>query len=149
MHAPREHYQRLLMGAIDQELTPSELAEFNQLLNQNPEFQAEWQKHQKLKEVLKVMKFKSPPAEVWDSYWLNIYNKIERGIAWIAISIGTIILMTYGLYQALTALLADQNLGLIKYAILAVILGFVILLVSVIREKVMLQKQERYQEVQR
>lgn len=149
MNDHQEHFRRLLMSAIDQELTLSELAEFNQLLNQDPEFRAEWQQHQKLKEVLKVMKLKSPPAEVWDSYWMSIYNKIERGIAWIAISIGAIILITYSLYQAITSLLADQHLGLIKYAILAVILGFVILLVSVIREKIMIQKQERYKEVQR
>lgn len=146
----RERFYQLLMGAVDQELTSSELKEFNHLVETNPGFQKEWEQYKKLKEVTQAMKFKSPSKEVWDNYWLNTYNKIERGIAWIIFSIGAIILITYGLFKAVEAIIADPQLqGIIKIGIIAVLLGLVILLVSVVREKLFIKRSDPYKEIQR
>ncbi len=146
----RERFYQLLMGAVDQELTSSELKEFNHLVETNPGFQKEWEQYKKLKEVTQAMKFKSPSKEVWDNYWLNTYNKIERGIAWIIFSIGAIILITYGLFKAVEAIIADPQLqGIIKIGIIAVLLGLVILLVSVAREKLFIKRSDPYKEIQR
>jgi hypothetical protein len=145
-----ERFQQLLMGAVDQELTSTELKKFNQLVETDPGFRKEWQQYKKLKEVTQAMKFKSPPKEVWDNYWMNTYNKIERGIAWIIFSIGAIILITYGLFKAVEAIIADPQLeGIIKIGIIAVLLGLVILLVSVAREKLFVRKSDPYKEIQR
>ena len=96
------------------------------------------------------MKFKSPPGEIWERYWVNIYNRIERGIAWIIFSIGFIILLTYGIFKAIEAIIADPKLeGIIKFGILAVIAGIVILVVSVMREKLYTRKKDPYKEVQK
>jgi hypothetical protein len=146
----RERFYQLLMAAVDQELTSSELKEFNHLVETNPGFQKEWEQYKKLKEVTQAMKFKSPSKEVWDNYWLNTYNKIERGIAWIIFSIGAIILITYGLFKAVEAIIADPQLqGIIKIGIIAVLLGLVILLVSVVREKLFIKRSDPYKEIQR
>ncbi|MDZ7333078.1 MAG: hypothetical protein ONB31_13980 [candidate division KSB1 bacterium] len=145
-----ERFNQLLMGAIDQELTPQEWNEFNQIVNSNRQLLKEWKHYKKLKEVARAMKFKSPPKEVWDNYWMNTYNKIERGIGWIIFSIGAIILITYGLFKAVESMIADPKLqGIIKIGIIAVLLGLVILLVSVIREKLFVRKSDPYKEVQR
>ena len=96
------------------------------------------------------MKFKSPLPEVWDKYWINIYNRIERGIGWILFSIGCIILLTYGIFKAIESIIADPQLGgIIKIGILAVITGIVILAVSVMREKLFTKKSDPYKEIQR
>ncbi len=97
------------------------------------------------------MKFKQPHTEVWDKYWVNIYNRIERGIAWIIFSIGCMILLTYGLFKAVESIIAEPQLEIIvKIGILAVIAGTVILLVSVARERLFIKKTDRYsKEVQR
>jgi len=146
----KERSYQLLMGAVDQELTSSELKEFNHLIKTDPGFRKEWEQYKKLKEVTQAMKFKSPPKEVWDNYWLSIFNKIERGIAWIIFSIGAIILITYGLFKAVEAIIADPQLeGIIKIGIIAVLLGLVILLVSVAREKLFVRKSDPYKEIQR
>jgi len=146
----QERMNHLLMGAVDGELTHQEQLEFEQLLKQHPDLNQQWQKFRNLKEVTQTMKFKSPPAEVWDKYWLNIYNRIERSIAWILVSIGAIILIVYGLYHAIESLIADTQLqGIIKIAVLAVLAGLVILLVSVLREKLIIRKSDPYKEVQR
>ena len=148
--AMKERFYQLLMGAVDQELTSSELKEFNHFVQTNPEYQKEWEQFQKLKEVTQAMKFKSPPKEVWDNYWLRTYNKIERGIAWIVFSIGAIILITYGLFKAIEAIIADPQLqSIIKIGIIAVLLGLAILLVSVVREKLFIKRSDPYKEIQR
>lgn len=146
----RERFHTLLMGAIDGELTYEQKSEFDRLVTKYPELHKEWQQYQKIKEVTQTMKFKSPSAEVWDRYWVNIYNRIERGIGWIIFSIGCIILLTYGIFKAIESIIADPQLeGIVKFGILAAIAGIVILLVSVFREKLFTRKKDPYKEVQR
>lgn len=145
-----ERFQHLLMGAVDHELTAEEMREFEMLVQKYPEFQTEWTKYQHLKEVTQSMKFKSPKKEVWDNYWMHVYNRIERGIAWIIFSIGAIILITYGLFKAVEAVIADPQLeSILKVGIIAIIAGVVILLVSVAREKLFMSKSDPYKEIQR
>lgn len=145
-----ERFQQLLMGAVDQELSAAEQDEFEKLVQQNPDLKKEWEKFKSMKEVLSTMKFKNLPEKAWDSYWLNVFNRLERGIAWMLVSIGSVILITYGLFKAVEEMFQDQQLILIiKVAILAVLAGLVILLVSVIREKLIIRKSDPYKEVKR
>ena len=150
-HANHEQrFHELLVKAVDDALNAQEQREFEQLIVQNPEFQQEVREHKKLREVIKMMKVKEPPREVWDSYWQGVYNRIERGIGWILLSIGSMILLTYGGYKMVESLIADPNLaGILKAAILLVIAGTVVLLVSVVREKLFMRKSDPYKEVQR
>lgn len=146
----QERFQHLLMGAVDHELMAEEMREFEMLVQKYPEFQTEWTKYQHLKEVTQSMKFKSPKKEVWDNYWMHVYNRIERGIAWIIFSIGAIILITYGLFKAVEAVIADPQLeSILKVGIIAIIAGVVILLVSVAREKLVIRQSDPYKEIQR
>jgi len=150
-HANHEQrFHELLVKAVDGTLNEQEQREFEQLIAQNPEFRQEVREHQKLREVIKMMRVKEPPGEVWDSYWQGVYNRIERGIGWILLSIGVMILLTYGGYKAVESLIADPNLaGILKAAILLVIAGTVVLFVSVVREKLFTRKSDPYKEVQR
>jgi len=146
----RERFQQLLMGAIDYELSTDEDREFKLLLHQYPEFLQEYQEFEKMKEVFQTMKFKTLPDKEWDSYWLKVYNQIERGIAWILFSVGSVILITYGLYKWVETLFASQNVDLIvKIGIFALIAGLVILFISIAREKLISRKVDPYKEVQR
>ena len=146
----QERFQQLLMGALDNELPSDELLEFNVLVRQYPDFKTELEQYRHLKEVTQSMKFKSPKQEVWDSYWMKVYNRIERGIAWIIFSVGAVILITYGLFKAVEAIIADPQLELIiKIGIIAVLAGMVILFVSVIREKLFVRKSDPYKEIER
>ncbi|MBD3287380.1 hypothetical protein GF337_01135 [candidate division KSB1 bacterium] len=146
----RERFRILLMAKIDDELTTQESGELQQLLRTYPELEKEWNTYHKLKEVTNTMALKSPPKEVWDKYWINIYNRIERSIAWILVSIGAIILITWSLFRALESMLADTQLvPFVKIGILLALAGFVILIVSVLREKLIIRKTDPYKEIQR
>ncbi|MFQ5674329.1 MAG: hypothetical protein ACE5G1_00405, partial [bacterium] len=94
--AENARFQTLLMKAIDGEIGADERAEFERFITSDSAFKKEWQQLKKLKEVTSNMNFKSLPGEAWDKYWLNVYNRLERGLAWILFSIGGIILLTYG-----------------------------------------------------
>jgi predicted anti-sigma-YlaC factor YlaD len=97
----------------------------------------------KFEEVMSQMKLKEPPKEAWKMYWTSVYNRMERRIGWILFSIGAIIILFFGLIQA-----PDVPL-LFKVAILSVLGGLVVLLVSLARERVFVRKRERYKEVEK
>jgi len=145
-----DRFNILLMGAVDGELNSEEWGEFERLIADRPEFKKEYEEFKKLKEATKDMKFKNPPAEIWDSYWLNVYNRIERGLGWILLSIGCIILLTFAGYHFFKALIFDANLPLIiKISIFSVIAGVAILLVSIVRERLFTYKSDPYKEIKR
>ncbi len=47
-------------------------------------------------EVMSKVKLKKPPEEAWQLYWASVYNRLERRVGWILLSIGAIILGFYG-----------------------------------------------------
>jgi hypothetical protein len=147
----KETFHQLLMAAVDGELSNDEKARFEQYVRQYPECREEWQRYAKLKEVTKTMQFAKPHPEVWDRYWVGVYNRLERGLGWIVFSIGCVILLTYGGFKAIEAIIADPQLELIvKIGIIAVIGGLTMLMVSVIREKLFTARTDKYQkEVER
>lgn len=94
------------------------------------------------------MKLKNPPVEVWDKYWLGIYSRLERGIAWILISIGATVIMIFGGFKAVESVIQDPTIAwFFKAAILMLIAGGAILFVSVLRERIFLRKTDKYKEI--
>ena len=91
-----------------------------------------------------------PPDEVWDSYWTSVYNKLERGIAWILVSVGTVILSGWAGWEVIQAIAQDSDIPTFaKVSMLAVLVGLVILFVSVLREKLRVRAKDPFKEVQR
>jgi hypothetical protein len=144
-----ERFIYLIEKYFDGELTSEEKSEFDSLLL-DKNLKNEFEEQKRVKEVLNKMKLKNPSAEIWDRYWLSVYNKVERGLAWIAISIGVLILIVYGSIGAVESFLADtQTPGIVKLGISALVIGGLILLFSVIREKLFIGARDKYKEVQR
>lgn len=101
-----------------------------------------------LKGITMNMKFAAPSDEAWRLYWKGIYNRIERGIGWIFLSAGLIILLCYGLYAVFTEFFSDPEVPtLLKIGVACAGVGCITLLVSIIREKCFRNKTERYREV--
>jgi len=150
MNVMKEREIYLFELALEGELNSEEQNEFNLLLESNPQLKIEYDEQKKIKGVLMNMSLKNPGKEFWDGYWLSIYNRIERGIAWILISISAIIIAGYGIYEAMTNLLADTNIpGFMKISIIVFVIGLAILIFSLIREKLASRKKDKYREIQR
>jgi hypothetical protein len=139
-----------IMALVDDELPEDEKKQICAHIKTCTTCAREYASLTKLKGVTGEMKMKKLPEFYWDEYWQHIYNRIERGISWLLISIGTIIILGYVLWQALGELIADEQINpLVKGGIFILLIGVLILLVSVIREKIMVRKVDRYREVER
>jgi len=145
-----ERFIYLMEKFFNGTITQNEEREFNELVLINPGLKNEFEDQKRIKEVLNKMKMKNPSSEVWDSYWLGIYRKIERGFAWIAISVGLIVVAGFVIFNAIDAFLKDYTTPLIlKWGIGILSVGVLILLISLIREKIFTYKKDKYKEIQR
>ena len=80
---------------------------------------------------------------------LGLYEAGE-GAGFIGAVVGAIILLVYGAWQGIEEMIGDASLPwYIKTALLALLFGLVVLLVSVIREKLFLGIRQRYKDVER
>jgi ferric-dicitrate binding protein FerR (iron transport regulator) len=146
--ASEERWTRLLMSALDGELSETEREAFEDVLEHDSELRAEWDRLRRVKEVTDSMKLREPPEEVWGSYWSGVYRRTERGIAWILVSVGAIVLISWGLVHWVQDVLADTSVpGLIRWASVGLVVGLVILFVSVVREKLHIRKSDPYKDV--
>jgi len=145
-----EKFLHLMEKLFDDELTLEQKQEFNELLNSNELYKKEFEEQKRIKEVLNNMKLKNPSAELWDVYWEKTYNKIERGIGWLAVFIGTLILLGYASIEFVSQLYSDESIPfLIKFGTVSLVFGFLVILFSVFRERLFTFKTDKYKETQR
>jgi hypothetical protein len=129
-------------------LSDDERRQFEQELESNAELRAELEEFKKLKKVTDHMHYADLPDEVWENYWHSIYRKTERGLGWILLSVGAMIVLCFGAYEVFSQLYADPEAPLwLKIGITGVTLGAIVLLVSYGRERLFAYKRERYREV--
>lgn len=95
------------------------------------------------------MELKQAPKEIWRVYWSSVYNRLERRVGWIFLSIGAMILLFFGGYKLVESIIQDPSISwLLKAGILAFLAGMVILLGSLAREQFFVRKRERYKEIE-
>ncbi len=140
----------LMEKYFDSSLSSEEEREFENILSDDTEFKTEFEEQKRIKEVLNKMNLKNPTNEFWDAYWLGIYNKFERSLAWLFISIGAIMVFAYSAFIAVEKFLADTTTpGIVKWGSAFLVFGLMFLLYSVIREKLTVSKKDKYKEIQR
>jgi len=110
----------------------------------------EWESLQKLKKITSSIQLSQPEEEVWKMYWEQVYNRLERGLGWIFLSIGTIIFLAYGAMHFVHDFLKDPQEPLaIKIGVSSAVLGVIILFVSVLRERLFIRKTDKYKEIEK
>jgi len=145
-----EEVKPYLMSHLDGEIEPDKKTEIEKHLAECEECKREYQAFVKLKQETDKMKLADLSDELWNGYWKGVYRRVERGTGWVLLSMGAIILLCFGAYQFFKELLGDPNISLIvKIGVSMGALGAIVLLVSIIRERLFLCKTERYKEVQR
>jgi hypothetical protein len=143
----RDRFRMLMMKALDGELAGSEHSEFDNFLHDN-ECADEWAQFRNMKEATMSLKFSAPAPEVWDTYWTSVYNRLERGLGWLLLSLGAVALLAWGAVLAAEALWADGEVPLLmKIAIFSVAGGLFLLFFSIIRERWFTSRHDIYKEV--
>jgi len=145
-----KRYIELIEKYFAEEISEEEKVEMEKIFSQDARLRKEFEEQKKVREALKKMKLKEPPREAWDNYWTHVYNRVERKIAWVLISIAAIVLLSYSAIESIENLLRDvQTPAIVKYVILVLSVGLIILFVSLVREKFFVSKHDKYKEVQR
>ncbi|NLV71773.1 MAG: hypothetical protein GXY46_04095 [Actinobacteria bacterium] len=135
---------------LDDELEPAERTAFEEELARNPGLREEMEEMRKMKSFVGGMTLRELPDKAWDHYRERTYNRMERRVGWILLSIGAMVLVGYGLYELVVFLVSDaEPAWWIRAAIGAACVGLAILLVSVIRERIFVWKRDPYREVKR
>jgi predicted anti-sigma-YlaC factor YlaD len=142
--------KELISSYFDGELDKEKKKLAEEHLKECSECREEFEGMNEFEEVMGKMEFKKPAREVWEIYWTSVYNRLERRIGWILLSLGAMILLFFGGYKAIEGIIQDPTTPLIlKVGIIALLGGLVVLLVSIIRERIFVRKRERYKEVEK
>lgn len=136
-----DDHERDCMRYLDGEMSDAERRRFDAHLRSCESCRNLCRDFSRLKEVTDTMKIADLPRTVWDGYWDRIHNRIERRIAWFVFIVGLIMLNGYWIYQAVTDPGLRSFLGL---ALVFTIGGFAVLFLSVLREKLTVNKSDPY-----
>ena len=146
----KDKLKELLTAYADGELDEEGRREAERHLAESEDLRRELESMKKVKSLTSHMQLVLPEEEVWKMYWNQVYNRIERGIGWILLSMGAIILLSFGVFHFVQDFLLDPEPPLImKIGVSTATLGVIILLVSVLRERLFIRKTERYKEIVR
>ena len=80
--------KELISSYHDGELDNREKQMLEEHLEQCSECRREFEEMGKFEEVMGKMQLKKPQKEMWEVYWNTVYNRLERGLGWILLSIG-------------------------------------------------------------
>lgn len=147
---PMDERTDLLMRALDGELDAAERAAFEARLADDPELREEWRRLSRAREATMGMRLRHPPEAVWDAYWTSVYSRAERGLGWLLVSLGVIVVGGWAAWTWIGGLLADSATPLIvRLGMIAMFTGVVILAISVVRHRINVLRTDPYKDIQR
>jgi len=139
-----------IMALLDEELNEDQIEGVKKHLETCEKCSEDYASIKKVKEVTGKMKFKKLPEFYWDDYWKHIYNRIERGLSWVFLSLGAIIILCFAGWEFLDKLTANQDIHpLLRWGIFIFLIGIIILIISILREKMMVRRVDKYKEIER
>jgi len=145
-----DEIKKLVTLYHDGELGEKDERIVEQHIQECQECRKEFEEIKKLEGVMDKMELKQPSKEAWEQYEKSVYNRLERKIGWIFLSVGAMILLFFGGYKLVEGLIKDPSCPvLLKVGILVGLGGVVILIVSLAREQLFSYKKERYKEIKK
>jgi len=138
----------LLSAYVDGELCPEEAVRVEAYLAESPQARREVARLRELNDLTAALRLKDAPPEAWEVFWNGAYNRAERSLGWILLTVGAAIVGGFALYKLADVVLAIATLPwLVKVGIFAGGCGLIALLISVIRERLFVRKRTRYDDV--
>lgn len=140
----------LMMAYIDNELDDEQKRSFEKHLMSCADCRKEVEEFRKLKQITDDLALAEPEDVVWRQYWSGIYNRVERGVGWVLFSVAVILLLIYGGFRIIEAIIKDPTVDkVLKMGLLTLIVGAAILFVSILRERIYFWKKDRYKDIRR
>lgn len=134
------------MRYLDGEMPSEERLEFERHLEECETCRRSFESFRELQSLTRRVKMKDQTDEFWESYRKSLYRRLERSIAWVLIIVGAVMFAGYALYQAFGSFgkLTFEKLALVVFAV-----GALLLLVSVIRERLHQYRGDKYSKIDR
>jgi hypothetical protein len=143
-------WKDLMMGYLDNELDDRQHRQFQEHLKTCTDCAGELDEFMKLKAITDDVTLNEPQDRLWQEYWVSLYNRLERGTGWILLSLAGILLIIYGGFKAIEAVIKNPDIELtLKFGLLALLAALAILFVSVLRERLYFWRKDRYKDVRR
>ena len=143
-----EDFPMLSMAYLDEEMPPEERLEFEKHLESCADCRRELEKLRRVKEVTTRMKLADLEERDWEAYWGGVYNRLERGAGWIFFSAGAIVVLAFAAYYALRDFFLDPSAPLLfRLGVASLLLGLLILIVSVGRQRLHAWRRDPYRGV--
>jgi len=143
-------WNELISAYLDDELSPADRLEFERRLERGEVSGQELEEMRAMRSLTKSIQLDEFPDEIWERYWHQTYNRMERNTGWILLSIGTIILTSYGAYEFLSSLWIDPSEPWwLRLAVGCVAIGLSVLFVSVLRERWFVRNRDPYRGIKR
>lgn len=85
-----------------------------------------------------------------DRFWLGVYSRLERGVAWVLVSVSLALLAGFGIYHFATEFLGDSEIPvLVRIGTGGLMLGVLLLLFGVVRDKIRALSHDPFRRVRR
>ncbi len=139
-------YQGLLMGLLDKELTPEETVEVNDHLTRCEACREEYEQIREASGKIEAVSFIEPEDEVLEQLWKFPHSRLTRISGLLLVLGGYLTLIIYAVFEFLRS---GEEAVIPKIGVVALFIGCVILLLSVIRERIHTYKVDPYKEVKR
>jgi hypothetical protein len=135
---------------LDGELSPEEEKNILRHVRVCKKCSEEYRDLKNLEYSMKKVQLPDFPDAVWDEHWSQVYNRLERGVGYILLSLGVMFLMGYVLFWAVDCWFCDASVPIIvRLGVGLGCLGVVVLVVSTVREKILMRRYDQYKELQR
>ena len=136
-----EKAHQLLMAFIDGEISEEDKKDLQAHLDGCYSCRKDKEQFEKLNRLFKEKPFADIPNHEWCNYHTSIMSRLERKIGWLLLIIGLILITGFSLVKFI---LEPKISPIIKYGTLAVLIGLVILLIAVVRERLTFYKYDKY-----
>jgi len=140
-----ERFKHLLLKVVDGVATEKEREEFETHIRSCEECRCEYGEFRNLEELMSTIKLKDLSEDARAAYARSLYNRLERGLGWIFLSLGAILLLGFGGFMLIKEFIINPAVSVIlKIGVCAVLPGLIVLLVSVLKERLFVRKYDKY-----
>ncbi|MBN1424306.1 zf-HC2 domain-containing protein [Candidatus Fermentibacteria bacterium] len=140
----------LLSGLLDGQLTVEQREELLAHLDHCPRCSRELAELRHLEGLMKRVSLPRLSDEAWDAHWNQLYNRLERSAGYVVAGLGAILLLCYGAWELCRDWLSRADVPLVlRGGCTLLALGFIVLTVSTVREKMLTYRYDRYKEIRR
>ncbi len=143
-------FEVLITGYLDGELDSVQEAALMEHVKTCAGCCKELERGKMIHKALETAAIRTPEDDFWDGYWSGIYNRLERNTGWIFLIIGAVVL-TSGILTELfrTLFLTEETPLWVSGGCVFGIVGLSVLIFSLIRERIRVNRHERYKDIRR